>query len=236
MLPEEHPRGPYVELRGQTTSDHWSELEKAIKHCPHRTNVDRDAGVQIAVQELHHRIKNELQIIISLIRRNARSEDAQLALSTCVSQIASLASLHDIMLPGRLAGRVELGTLLHSICDEFSNAFGGRSQIAIEVELDSIEVSTASAESIALIVNEALTNAVKHGSSGCGEIRVTLKLQEGRKSAILAISNDYLTAISLRPPGFGTRLMGVLVDKLGGHISRIVTDDDYVVEYTFPLD
>lgn len=196
-----------------------------------------EEAYQLAIRELHHRVKNELQVIVSQMRRHSRAaetQNEQVAWSTCISQIVSMASLHDLLIPRGASGLVDLADLLRTICEGFAKGFA--LDIRIEEDLDSVNAPTAVAEALALMLNEALTNAVKYGAAGKDSpIRVTMKVRESERAAILMIANRRVAG-PVRAEGFGSRLIDMLANKLEGHVARTVADDYYVIACTFPLD
>lgn len=241
------------------SAEAWSELMRALEAYGGRARIDGDTVVrnaatcidslgntgsltgpeeayQLAIRELHHRVKNELQVIVSQMRRHSRAAETpneQVAWSTCISQIVSMASLHDLLIPRGATGQVDLADLLRTICDGFAKGFA--LDIRIEEDLDSVSAPTAVAEALALMLNEALTNAVKHGATGKDSpILVTMKVRGSGQAATLTIANRRV-ADPVRSGGFGSRLIDMLAKKLGGYVSRMVADDTYTVACTFPL-
>ncbi len=136
-----------------------------------------------AMTETHHRVKNNLQLISAMIdiQSVGRGDSVPVKEYQRLSgQVRALAAVHDLLTADTKAGGdatvISLSDLLETL---FSLLRSTEGMYRIETELEEIQVSTGQGSSIALIVNELLTNAVKHAN---GKVRITLSAQEGNLS------------------------------------------------------
>ena len=147
----------------------------------------------VILQEVYHRIKNNLQTVASILRMQARMsehEAVKKALSDNVNRVLSIAATHDLLVKrgNDTLGIKELLTRLASSI--LSHGSGEGCEITISVEGDEVVVTSDVATSVALIVNELVSNSFKHAFGGrdCGHIRIVIERSETRPS--LAVIDD----------------------------------------------
>jgi len=125
------------------------------------------------LQESHHRIKNNLQSIIGLIymqkynlneQNNLTKEMVNDSLTAIINRIKAIASIHDILAKDRFGwNNVDLGWLIRRILQ-----FYEKSDIEITCDMDEIRIPYSNATSFALLMNELLSNCIKHAFIGIG--------------------------------------------------------------------
>jgi two-component sensor histidine kinase/CheY-like chemotaxis protein len=134
---------------------------------------------EVMLREIHHRVKNNLQITASLLSLQADgclSPEARGALVDSVARVRSMALVHQQLYAGRDLARVSL--------DEFCRTLATllRASLApdaiLELELEPATVSIDQGIPCGLILNELLTNALKHGRSEDGRVRIHLAVSE----------------------------------------------------------
>lgn len=178
----------------------------------------------VAMKEIHHRVKNNLQLVASILNIQARkSADPQLkrAFQENTSRVLSIAAIHDILTTGGDDDRVELRPLLEKLRRNLQSMLPQGQEIMISVRGDQMAVSSDKATSIALVVNELLTNALEHGFTGRQKGNVTVTLLRGRETATITVEDDG-QGFSLgekREESLGLELISTIVrDKLGGKL------------------
>lgn len=124
------------------------------------------------VREVHHRIKNHLQGVIGLLRyKSAETPEASARIELAIAQIASIAQVYG------LQGRSHDAQLrLHELLDSIIQGAAGPVELQCPAELENIVLSQADAVPMALVINELLTNALKHLDRSRGEPRVAVRL------------------------------------------------------------
>lgn len=188
---------------------------------------DREIKVQSAViQEIHHRVKNNLQTIASLLRMQARrskSADVKAALKEGVNRILSIAIVHEFL--------SEQGHALVNVKEIAEKIFNlvAMSMVDRDFELEAIckgeplILPSSYASSIGLVLNELVLNATEHGFEGRHAGRICLAMREDATSCELTFTDD---GIGL-PEGFdaeharslGVSIMRTLIEgDLGGTI------------------
>ncbi len=182
---------------------------------------------QALLREVHHRVKNNLQVITSLLRLEAgRSEGgASLrVLKDMQGRILSMALLHETLYRSGEFGRVELETYVRQLSMQLFRAHGSESGGAnLVLDLSPVRVDIDQAIPCGLLVSEMLTNSLKHGFTGGrgGEVLVSVRT-EGEKQVRLEVSDNGVGLPvdfeARREKSLGMKLMTDLARQLGGHL------------------
>jgi len=135
---------------------------------------------EATIREVHHRVKNNLQTIASLLRiqaRRAQSDEAARALAEAVERVSSMAVVHE-MLAGSTDESVDLAEAVRTVVDMVRRGMaGGEGAVRVEVDGDTGPVSAQVATSLALVAAELVHNAIEHGigEGGSGTVSVSMR-------------------------------------------------------------
>jgi two-component sensor histidine kinase len=144
-------------------------------------------------REIHHRVKNNLQIIASILRLQMRREasiSAQTALGGAITRIMGMVQVHDL-LSQKPVSRVDLRELLERLLDLNVQAFMMPGQaIRPRVSGRSVVVDADKGLSIALAANELIVNALKHAFSGRREGRLEASVSAAGREVTVAVADD----------------------------------------------
>jgi two-component sensor histidine kinase len=133
------------------------------------------------LREIHHRVKNNLQIVTSLLNLQAKvvqGESAQRAFSEIQTRVRALALVHRYLYESEDLQSVNLGAFMKELAASLLLSYGvSEEQVAIEIEADTVWDVADRAVPLALFMTEAMTNALKHAfpQGRPGIIRITLK-------------------------------------------------------------
>jgi two-component sensor histidine kinase/putative methionine-R-sulfoxide reductase with GAF domain len=177
--------GELVADRDSPFSDDDRALLEAIAHhaavaLEHGRAVMRG----VLAQEIHHRVKNNLQTVASLLRLQARAVgvDPREALEHSVNRILAIAAVHEV-LTERREEDIELADLIDRLRAMLVQGLaGGR---AVEARLEPVSLAGSRATALALVFSELLQNALEHGEGG---VRIELTRRNG--DVVLAIADD----------------------------------------------
>jgi two-component sensor histidine kinase len=184
----------------------------------------------VLMRELQHRVRNHLQLVASLLSlqvRNSKSEDARLEMQRAISRIRTVGLLHSHLYGDRDLAHLDLARYIPEICEHIHGIYGlGARGIALLVDAAPVVEMIDRATPIGLIVNEAITNAVKHAFAGRsrGTIRVTLQREGGKTRLRVADDGIGFTPADNRGPGLGTHLLEMLVKQIGGSLRTVHTN------------
>ncbi|AWN44985.1 histidine kinase [Methylobacterium terrae] len=182
-----------------------------------------DHQVQLT-REMSHRVKNSLGVVAGLLRlqaRDAQSDEVRHALEDAGARIATVAEVHDHLWRGiHQLGMVDLADFLRELVAKLQEEAPGH---GLACEADPKVISADQAIPIGLVVNELVTNAVKHAyPQGCGPVRVTLSVMaEGLR---LAVRDDGVGLppgfdVSMRQRSLGLKIIASLIRQLDGRLS-----------------
>jgi two-component sensor histidine kinase/putative methionine-R-sulfoxide reductase with GAF domain len=182
----------------------------------------------VLAQEIHHRVKNNLQTVASLLRLQARGTetvDPRRALEDSVNRILAIAAVHEV-LTERRDESVDLGELLERLRAMLVQSLAGDKRV--EASLEGISLAGNRATALALVFSELFQNALEHGGE---TVRIELVQRNG--DVVLAIADDG-AGIEGAPYGTGLSIVRALVrDELGGTLS-LADDGGLRAEVVFP--
>jgi len=174
---------------------------------------------RILFSELNHRTKNNMQTLHALLnaaRRETDNEEARAVLSDAIQRIGAMAAAQTVLYQANNAAGYRARDFLEALCGTTKKAFG--QDVNIRCDAVDGELGNDTAVPLALILNELVTNAVKHGLNGRGKgtIRVSLAKED----------QDYVLRVEDEGPGFelattrrrssGLGLVTGLVRQIGG--------------------
>jgi two-component sensor histidine kinase/putative methionine-R-sulfoxide reductase with GAF domain len=167
----------------------------------------------VLAQEIHHRVKNNLQTVASMLRLQARSTevDPRRALEDSVNRILAIAAVHEA-LTERSEDDVDLGELIERLRRMIVQGLGAGKRVESRVEPVSLAGSRATA--LALVFSELLQNALEHGGT-----TVSIELSRQNGSVLLAVADDG-SGVGGAKHGTGLSIVEALVrDGLGGTLT-----------------
>ncbi|MFN4141253.1 sensor histidine kinase [Aestuariivirga sp.] len=173
---------------------------------------------ELAVREVNHRVKNSLQLISSLLQLKARKSDDTSyteAVREVTAQLTALAETYRFVQGASKLGTVDAALTIEGLCNHLGETY----QVPIALEaVSSIVVSANHATALTVIVNELVTNAIKHGG---GPVTVSLKQdKEMLWLSFLSTKGRLPEGFSLEEAkGFGLRAVRSMLSGLGGHIT-----------------
>ncbi len=190
------------------------------------TIVARDASLHESLahkdallREIHHRVKNNLQVITSLISLQQRSTSdpaAQEAMSDTRQRISALALIYRALYQGPDLRRVELGAFMHELIAQLIAADqGAAGAIRTELSVDDLEIHPDKLAPLALFAVEAITDAQKHAFAGRGG-RLSVVFRVLGDQAELEIADDGPVAAASRRDGVGATLKAAFARQLRG--------------------
>ncbi len=182
---------------------------------------------EILLREIHHRVKNNMQVISSLLSLQAQKlgdSQAVQSLRECQERIQSMALVHDQLYQQESYHRIEFSSYLRRLASHLFRAYKtDASLIQLRMEAEEIHLSINTAIPCGLIVNELVTNALKHAFSPGqkGEIIISLR-QRDHGQYILQVKDNgrgLPPDVDLNQPGtFGLEIVKILATQLGSSL------------------
>jgi two-component sensor histidine kinase len=198
-------------------------LGMAIERERHERNLESALERERVLRsEMNHRVKNSLMIVASMLQLQARDVDDSTAtahLEEAAHRVAAVAQAHDRLLAASGVERLDIGKYIASVCQDL-DASVPRCVIRMDAAPE-IELSTDRAISVALIVNELITNAAKYAYTGRsdGKIHIAIAELAGDRLSISVrdegggLPPDFDLA---KPRGLGMRIVTSFAKQLNG--------------------
>jgi PAS domain S-box-containing protein len=200
-----------------------------------RTLLASIAEKETLLKEVHHRVKNNLNVIVSLLRLQEDHigdvESARAAFRESRNRIFSMALVHEALYRSDNLAEIELDGYLRDLLDQLRGNVADRTRVEYRLDLDPLTVDIACAVPCGIIVNELVTNAQKHAFAGreSGEIAITLgttRRPDGEALQVaLTVADDGVGLPSgynpMESKSLGLKLVSVLVEQIDGTWSMV---------------
>tara|TARA_Y100001937_G_scaffold128849_1_gene208987 strand:- start:36389 stop:37801 length:1413 start_codon:yes stop_codon:yes gene_type:complete len=181
---------------------------------------------QTLLRELHHRIRNNIASLASLITlqiQSAKNQEAKDLLEEVVHLLSTMGVMYDHLLPGSEKDSLSLNQYLQELLHALGKILSQNIEISLIPLRDDMELPANSIISLGIMVNELVTNSVKHGYSAeqNGEVTVALGI-EGPLLSMEVSDRGKGMPSSFRledSKGFGLELVDMLVRQWDGHMS-----------------
>lgn len=186
---------------------------------------------ELLSQEIHHRVKNNLQVVASLLNLQAgriRQPEAKAEFQLARDRVRALATLHrHLYLQGELQ-TINMRSFLSELCGQLDQALGAASanRIGLRIEAADLRIASDQAVPLALIVTETVGNAIKYAFPGNRAGNILVRLTPEEKGATLVIEDD---GVGLPPGrsdtetgvrgGIGLKLVRGLARQLGATLT-----------------
>ena len=171
------------------------------------------ADNQLLLREIHHRVKNNLQAVQSIIQLQRLPAESQQSL---VDRISAMVAVHEQIYRHDEFSRLCARALLTSVVEKMVSAYGV--PVTVDYDIDEIAVSTDNATPLALLTSELLTNILKYAFPDGREGRISIALRSiGERRARFSIRDN---GVGFDPQtarqGMGSRLIRGVVNQLNG--------------------
>jgi len=149
---------------------------------------------EVLLQEIHHRVKNNLAIIISLLNLQAnklRDDAVRAAFRDCQSRIRSMALIHETLYQSENLAELELGTYIRSLVRTLAGAYPETAwRLRFEIKADPINLPLDYTIPCGLILNELVSNSIKHAFPPGGQGEITVTAHERNDEIVLTVSDN----------------------------------------------
>ncbi|MEP7199619.1 MAG: sensor histidine kinase, partial [Chloroflexota bacterium] len=221
--PPARPRGWLTLMGGLPTARYVLLLISDVTLERHK--AQDQIRLETMIKEIHHRVKNNLQTIISLARveaRRAQSAETKRALEELTNRIFAVAQVHEFLSADN-SGVIQLKEVSRQIAKQVRDSLlPTDARISIEVEGDSVRLPPRQATACALIVNELVQNAVEHAfADGVGYIRIQLE-DSPTRVRIAVVDNGRGLPVGFdwrRSQSLGLKIVHTLVHDLHGELT-----------------
>lgn len=196
----------------------------------------------ILLKEVHHRVKNNLQLISSIMNmqiRRAPTEESGLVLRRLQERILSLATVHKNLYQSEGLERVNAGELVEEIVGQLLVVgLPAGSAVKVEQSYAPVQLDTDDAAPLTLLVSETVTNAMKYIGQATADTpaRLTIALtQLDAETAVFSIENTVGAGPQEEGTGIGTQLINAFARQLNAEVTSQAQDGVHSVVLTFPV-
>lgn len=148
---------------------------------------------EILLAEVFHRVKNNLNVITSLLnlkKNSVQSLEAQLALEECKNRVYSMALIHQNIFEGNKIIGINFREYIEQLVSEIAKSFGEKEKVYLFFDTDEIEFDINKAVPIGLILNELITNSFKHAQTNENQLEITVKFKNNNNRIELELSDN----------------------------------------------
>ena len=200
----------------------------------------------LLMAEIHHRVKNNLQVVASLLNLQAdrlRSQAARTEFAVARDRVQALATLHRHLYLHQTFERISLRPFLEELSRQLGDALGAGPDSGVDIEIDAedVEMGSDQAISLALLLTEAVSNAMRHGfpDGREGRIAISLHIDDADMAHLVVEDNGVgLAEMSMDTDsdgdGLGMRLIEGFAHHLGG-VAEITSEGGTRISVQFPL-
>jgi len=193
---------------------------------------------EMLLKEVHHRIKNNMHIIQSLLSMQSdtiKIPEAVLAFQDAIARVESMGILYDKLYRSENYEVVEIEEYLSRLINDIVEMFPGMNKISIEKQIDNFQIGTKTIFSLGIIINELLTNAFKYAFTGRdnGVLKISVKKEDNHITLILEDNGIGISELKqAEEKGFGMTLIDMLVVQIEGNC-KIETSrgTKYIIEF-----
>ncbi|MEO1013310.1 MAG: histidine kinase dimerization/phosphoacceptor domain -containing protein [Bacteroidota bacterium] len=185
---------------------------------------------EILLREVHHRVKNNLQTVSSLLNMQARdstNEQIKYIMKSSQNRVVSMAMIHEMLYMHNDLSKIEFKPYVQDLCDYLVKSLNpGLNNVSLKIDIPNIQLGIDTAIPLGLLINEAITNSLKYGFSDNkgGQIQVILKMDEEGEGYVLSIGDDGIGfASDLNPKetkSLGLKLILKLARQLKGSVAK----------------
>jgi two-component sensor histidine kinase len=213
---------------------HKKKAFEALKN-EKRVVEEQNREKTVLLQEIHHRVKNNLQVIISLLRiqsNELKKPELRESFDEAISRIMAMSLIHKKMYEKESLVNIDIDDYLNTLIEDIISTNVTSNRISHVINADLEKIGSKTIVPLALIINELVSNSMKHAFKGKGEIILTLKHLEGDYFEMI-YSDNGKWKVSSNENSFGLQLIDVFTDQLEGSFEREI--DQEGTHYKFQL-
>ncbi len=177
----------------------------------------------ILIKELNHRVKNNLSIILALLKNEShKSKDDfhQNLFGNIIQQVYAISSIHQSINFTENFNAINLKAILTDLLGNIQKSYGNIFQVQIQLHLIDMMVDVKNATSLTLIINEVITNSYKHAFKQNRNNQLIISLsKEGQSNKIIIQDNGDTNPFPIKK-GQGTELNDALIEQMDGSIQQ----------------
>lgn len=191
--------------------------------------VAKNVENELLLKEIHHRVKNNLEVVSSLLAlQSAQIDDPHTkdAMQEGQNRVQSIGIVHQKLYQGANLGAIEMKDYFINLSESILDSFGADERVTIECAMDTLDVDIDTAVPLGLIVNELLTNTLKYAFPDGRPGMVVIKLSKPKTGILqLEVSDNGIGKVGVtKGTGFGSQLVSLLTRQLNGTMQEEIRE------------
>jgi len=200
----------------------------------------KNAENELLLKEIHHRVKNNLEVVSSLLAlQSAQIDDPNTkeAMLEGQNRVHSIGIVHQKLYQGTNLGAIEMKDYFLNLSESILDSFGAEERVKIELAMEKLDVDIDTAVPLGLIVNELLTNTLKYAFPKGRKGNVLIRLEKKPNGILhLEVSDNGVGKSGVvHGTGFGDQLISLLTRQLSGKMYEEIKNGTSVF-FDFKLD
>ncbi len=184
------------------------------------------------LREIHHRIKNNLQTVASLVRLQPLPADARKSIA---GRIGAMVAVHEQIYQNDEFGVVSVEPYLRRLVDEIRE--GSDHEVEVDLDMEPLTIDRDKALPLGLLVNEVVSNAFRHAfdRTDGGRVRISLSAGDGNDARLQISDNGGGFDPAEAPKNMGSKLVAAFAGQLGGKVTVDTSGQGTTFVLDFPL-
>lgn len=194
-----------------------------------KQNVEMD----IMLKEIHHRVKNNLQVIISLLKLQSHRQNGNntSVFQEAINRVNAMSAIHEQLYQGELLASFNLEKYLESFAKQLVHSYITDKKVKIEIASNFDNLSHKNIVPVALLFNELITNSLKHAFRSQNEPLISIQIQKVNTNTFLLKFSDNGLWVDSTLESFGTELIEAMTDQLDGTMKLMKTESGTSYEF-----
>lgn len=207
--------------------DKNDKIEKTVSalNTTQASLVARNEENELLLKEIHHRVKNNLEVVSSLLALQSNQLDdpnTKEAMLASQNRVHSIGIVHQKLYQGKNLGAIEMKDYFINLSESILDSFGAHKRVEVECAMSALNVDIDTAVPLGLIVNELLTNTIKYAfpEGRTGKVQIKLEQAANGNLQLLVSDNGVGKSGTIKGTGFGGQLISLLTQQLGGTVKE----------------
>ena len=194
---------------------------------------EQRAQNEVLLKEIHHRVKNNLQIISSLLKLQSMDSENEVVdehFNEAINRIRSMALIHEKMYTNDDLSQIDIQSYVTALVQDITDTIQSKSEVQLNVSSEVKNIDIKSIVPISLIFNELITNSIKHGFKNQELGKIDLEIRHQNNTILLDYSDNGEWQEPVGEGTFGIELIRTLAQQLDGECKREI---DNGTHYSF---
>jgi two-component sensor histidine kinase len=185
----------------------------------------KNAENELLLKEIHHRVKNNLEVVSGLLALQSSQIDDQStkdAMQESQNRVNSIGIVHQKLYQGTNLGAVEMKDYVLNLSESILDSFGATGKVNLELAMEKLDLDIDTAVPLGLIINELITNTIKYAFPNNENGTLTIKLEKQQDTILQLVVSDNGVGKSgiTHGTGFGGQLISLLTNQLNGTLTE----------------